>query len=53
MPDTDFELTCAWLDTCERPAIGMAAHPIHGVIPICGTCRTNFDIPLIKPRKAS
>lgn len=49
-----FELTCGWLeDACERPATGMAAHPVHGVIPVCATCQTNFRIPLINPRKAS
>jgi hypothetical protein len=40
--------TCQWLeDRCDRPAVGDAAHPVHGVIPICHTHATGFGIPLI------
>lgn len=41
--------TCAWLeDRCDRPATGDAAHPVHGVIPVCGHHASAFGIPLIK-----
>ena len=48
-----FELTCAWLpdDRCPATAAGMAAHPIHGVIPICKYHADMHRVPLIQPRK--
>lgn len=46
-----FELTCDWLELCEAPAIGMAAHPDHGVIPICKWHSDMFRISIIKPRE--
>lgn len=47
---TDFELTCLWLETCERPATGMAPHAVQGVIPVCGYHADLFQIPLINQR---
>lgn len=46
-----FELTCEWLELCESTAVGMAAHPIQGVIPVCKYHADAFRIPLIQPRK--
>jgi hypothetical protein len=41
--------TCEWLeDRCDRPATGDAAHPVHGVIKICGHHAAMFAIPLIQ-----
>lgn len=49
----EFELTCLWIETCDRPSAGMAAHVVQGVIPVCSYHADLFQIPLIKPRKVS
>lgn len=48
-----FALTCLWLpdDRCGSAAIGMAAHPVNGVIPICKYHADISRVALIKPRK--
>lgn len=39
--------TCGWIEACDAPAAGMAAHGIHGVIPICAYHADAFRISLI------
>ncbi len=41
------ELTCDWFELCQEPSAGMAAHPDHGVIPVCATHVRLYRIPLI------
>lgn len=43
----DFELECEWLELCDKPPAGMAAHPEKGVIPVCQFHVDAFRIPLI------
>jgi hypothetical protein len=44
MPLTD---ECEWFERCDRPAAGHAAHPFHGVIPVCQSHVDAYAIPLI------
>ncbi len=39
---------CEWFPLCENAAAGMAAHPDHGVIPVCQTHVDVYRIPLIR-----
>jgi hypothetical protein len=44
---------CQWIERCERDAEGDAAHPVLGVIPVCGPHVAQFGIPLITTTKES
>lgn len=41
--------TCEWLEVCDRPAVGDAAHGVLGVVPICQVCADTAKVPLIGP----
>lgn len=40
---------CEWLERCERPAVGDAAHQVHGVVKVCQVCVDQMGLTLIKP----
>lgn len=54
MPELEFRPDeCEWFENCTRDAVGMAAHHIYGVIPICQV-HVDLGTPLInKPKLES
>lgn len=35
---------CRWFALCDRPAVGVAGHPILGTVPICQRCADNLEL---------
>lgn len=38
---------CEWFALCTRPADGVVAHPILGMVPCCRRCATNMEQELL------
>lgn len=37
---------CEWFARCDRPAAGVAPHPVLGAVPTCAPCAQRFDLVL-------
>lgn len=37
-------MKCQWYALCHREAIGVAPHPILGLVPVCAKCAAKHDL---------
>lgn len=40
-------MTCEWFALCDRPAVGVAEHPVLQYVPICERCAIRFGIEVV------